>query len=92
MSNEQRIDAINRRLASALETQQIEITDDSASHAGHEGAKSGGGHFDVVIVSEQFRDLAKVARHRLVYAALADMMQSDIHALSITALSPDEMP
>lgn len=87
-----RMEAIHHRLSAALETQQIEITDDSASHAGHEGAKSGGGHFDVVIVSNHFQDLGKVARHRLVYEALTDMMPADIHALSITALSPDEMP
>ncbi len=87
-----RIDAIHSRLTQALATTQIEITDDSASHAGHEGAKSGAGHFDVVIVAQQFQGLGKVARHRLVYAAVADMMPSEIHALSITALAPDEMP
>jgi len=89
---EARISAIRERLEEALETTQLEIIDDSASHAGHEGAKSGAGHFDVVVVSDRFQNLGKIARHRLVYEALADMMQSEIHALSISALTTDEMP
>jgi BolA protein len=68
----------------------IDIVDESALHAGHEGAKSGGGHYRLRLVSGQFKGLAKVARHRLVYAALADLMTRDIHALSLTLLSPDE--
>lgn len=68
----------------------IEIEDESALHAGHEGAKSGGGHFRLRIISEKFIGLAPLARHRLVYDALGEMMQRDIHALSIQALTPDE--
>lgn len=90
--NLSRIDEIRNRLQTAFDTEQIEIIDDSASHAGHEGAKSGGGHFDVIIVSDRFADLGKVARHRLVYAALSDMMKSEIHALSINAMTTDELP
>lgn len=68
----------------------IAIEDESALHAGHEGAKSGGGHFRLRIISEKFIGLAPLARHRLVYDALGEMMQRDIHALSIQALTPDE--
>jgi len=89
---EARILAIRERLEKALETSQLEIIDDSASHAGHVGAQSGAGHFDVIVVSDKFENLGKIARHRLVYEALADMMQSEIHALKISALTPSEMP
>jgi len=64
--------------------------DDSHLHVGHVGARDGKGHFTVRIVSERFVKLRPMARHRLVYQALADMMQTDIHALSIVALAPDE--
>ena len=86
MSN---VEQIRNRLAS-LEPQQIEITDDSALHAGHAGAKSGGGHYRLTVVSPQFIGLTTVQRHRLVYAALGTLMQGAIHALSINALTPEE--
>jgi len=69
---------------------EIAIDDDSALHAGHEGAKGGGGHYRLRLVSERFSGLPRMARHRLVYHALEDLMQRDIHALSMTLLAPDE--
>lgn len=81
---------IRARLA-ALEPDQIALEDDSAAHAGHAGAQSGGGHYNLTIVSARFSGLNRVARHRLVYTALGELMGSRIHALAITALSPDEL-
>lgn len=68
----------------------VEIQDDSALHAGHEGAKSGGGHYRLKIVSPAFEGCRTLARHRLVYDALGDMMRQQIHALGIEALTPAE--
>ena len=68
----------------------VEIQDDSALHAGHEGAKSGGGHYRVKIISAAFEGCRTLARHRLVYDALGDMMRQQIHALGIEALTPAE--
>lgn len=69
---------------------QLDIKDDSARHAGHVGAKSGG-HYVVRIVSARFAGLGVMQRHRLVYDAAGDLMQNGIHALSITARTPEEM-
>ena len=69
---------------------RIEVIDDSHKHAGHEGARDGRGHFTVVVVSEGFVGRAPLARHRMVYAAVGDLMQTDIHALAIQARTPDE--
>lgn len=82
-------DAIQARLA-ALNPSHIDIHDDSASHAGHAGAKSGGGHFFLTIVSDQFAGQMTIARHRKIYDLLGDMMHKEIHALSIKAHTPDE--
>lgn len=91
MSN--RVQQIDDRLRTALTPQALEVVDDSAAHAGHRGAReSGGGHFNVVIVSEAFVGKSLLQRHRLVYDAVQDMMPQEIHALSIKALSPDELP
>jgi len=89
MSSE-RIDRIRSRLAEALQPASLEIIDESARHAGHAGAASGGGHFIVHIVAAAFQDKSPIQRHRLVYDALGDMMQRDIHALSIQAATPGE--
>ncbi len=86
-----RVARIEQRLREALAPESIEIGDESHLHAGHEGAKGGGGHFAVTIVSAKFQGQNTVMRHRLVYDALGNMMQKEIHALSITALSPDEL-
>ena len=81
---------IETRLAAALApVTSIQITDDSAQHAGHAGA-SAGSHFSVTIVAAAFAGKARVARHRMVYDALADAMQRGIHALAITAYTPEE--
>jgi BolA protein len=82
--------AIHERLA-ALEPESLELTDESGEHVGHEGAKSGGGHYRLTIVSRQFVGKGRVDRHRLVYGALAPLMQKEIHALAIEALAPDEI-
>ena len=70
---------------------KIEVRDDSHRHAGHEGAKSGGGHFAVTIVSPHFQGKTLVQRHQMIYQALGEMMKREIHALSIQALTPDEL-
>ena len=83
-----RIAMIEQRLRSALAIDSIEIEDESHLHIGHPGAASGGGHFHVTIVAENFKGLATLARHRLIYDALGDAMETEIHALSIKALDP----
>ena len=79
-----------REALAALQPLAMELTDDSHRHVGHEGARDGRGHFSLDITSAAFEGLAPLARHRLVYAALGAMMQSDIHALSIRARTPAE--
>ena len=81
-----RITMIERRLRSALSINSIEIVDESHLHVGHPGASTGGGHFHVTIGAENFDGLPTLARHRLIYDALGDAMQTEIHALSIKAL------
>lgn len=80
---------IEQRLRSALNPSLLELRDDSAHHAGHAGAREGG-HYTLRIVSPRFAGLARVARHRLVYDSLADLMQRGIHALAIDASAPEE--
>ncbi|OHE86274.1 MAG: cell division protein BolA [Lysobacterales bacterium RIFOXYA1_FULL_68_6] len=77
-------------LTAALDPVALEVTDDSHKHAGHAGARTGQGHFSVHVVSEAFAGKPPLARHRLVYAALGSMMQTDIHALVIQARAPAE--
>jgi BolA family transcriptional regulator, general stress-responsive regulator len=81
------ITRMRERLA-VLAPTRIEIVDDSAKHAGHAGARDGGGHYNLVIESARFAGQSTLARHRLVYTALADLMQRDIHALAIDARVP----
>ena len=88
--NADRPSRIRARLLESLAPCEVEVQDDSHLHVGHVGAREGGGHFSVRIVTAQFDGLAPLARHRLVYAALDEMMQGPIHALAITALTPDE--
>lgn len=83
-----RVEQIRARLNAALSPVSLEIEDDSHLHAGHAGARGGGGHFTVHIVSAAFEGKAPLARHRLVFDALGDMMQKEIHALSIKASAP----
>lgn len=83
-------DLIRERLAT-LEPESLTLEDESAQHKGHAGAASGGGHFRLTLVSPKFSNLNTLARHRLVYEAMGELMQREIHALSITALSPEEL-
>jgi len=81
---------IREKLA-ALAPEALEIEDESALHAGHEGAKGGGGHYRVTVVSARFSGKPLQLRHRMVYEALNELMRGDIHALSIQAYAPDEI-
>jgi BolA protein len=89
-ANSSTIESMRERLA-ALAPVAMEIIDDSHKHAGHAGARDGGGHFRLHIVSAQFAGKSTVARHRMIYSALGEMMRHDIHALNITAKTPDEL-
>ena len=82
---------IRSRLVATFSPTLCQIEDESASHAGHIGAASGGGHYRLRLVSASFEGQNRVTRHRLVYDCLRDMMQSDIHALAIIALAPSEV-
>lgn len=84
------IGEIESRLRAGLVPTDLTLVDESAMHAGHAGAASGGGHYRLRIVSPRFAGLARIARHRLVYDSLSDLMQNAIHALAIEALTPDE--
>jgi len=86
----EREEMIRNRLTEALQPTRLDIIDQSAAHAGHEGAKGGGGHYVVTIVSAAFAGLPLLKRHRLVYAAVGEAMKDEIHALSIRAYAPDE--
>jgi len=88
-TSQARIPIIEARLNAALAPLYLQITDDSAKHAGHAGAKEGG-HYSVKVVSAQFTGASRVTRHRMVYDALADAMQRGIHALAISAYTPEE--
>ena len=85
-----RILRIREALAEGLDTDDIAIRDDSHLHRGHEGAKTGLGHFHVTIRSPRFTGTSPIERHRLVYEALGSLMQTDIHAVQIRALAPEE--
>ncbi len=86
MNRPQRISA----LLTSLDPIECIIDDESHLHAGHAGAASGGGHYRLRLVSSRFEGLGKLARHRLVYDCLREMMQKEIHALAMTLLTPDE--
>lgn len=81
---------IKQLLSEALQPARLEIIDNSAAHAGHAGARSGGGHYHVTIVSPLFEGKSLVQRHQLIYRALGDLMKQQIHALGINALTPSE--
>lgn len=85
-----RVTMIRERLEAALAPDELEIIDESHLHRGHPGAKDGRGHFRVRIVSDVFAGLPRLARHRRVYAAVGDLMVTDIHALNIEAISSNE--
>ena len=82
---------IERLLREAFQPVQLVVEDDSAKHAGHAGAASGGGHYNVEIVSAAFAGKNRLARHRMVYDALRDLFPAQIHALAVTALTDQEL-
>jgi BolA protein len=90
MSQNDRPERIRALLTAALAPTVLELTDESALHASHAGAASGGGHYRLRIVSPRFEGQRLVMRHRLVYDSVHDMMHNEIHALAITALAPSE--
>lgn len=87
----ERVKAIEEKLTETFSPDTLQVKDQSHLHAGHEGAKSGGGHFDVRIVSAAFEGQRPVQRHRMIFEALAAMMETEIHALRITAKTPEEL-
>ena len=92
MSNPERESRIRTLLESAFSPQKLLIRDDSHLHAGHAGARDGKGHYAVTIVSEAFKNCRRIECHQMIYAALGDMMATDIHALSISASPPPAGP
>jgi len=85
-----RVERIRAALQAALDPVLLEVEDDSHRHAGHAGARDGRGHFNVRVVSAAFEGKLPLARHRMVYAAVGTMMETDIHALSIDAQTPPD--
>jgi BolA protein len=91
MTKTRTIDRLRRRLTDAFAPSRLDIVDESHRHAGHAGARPGGEtHFRITIAAASFAGLNRVARQRAVYAVLADELAGGIHALSLTALTPDE--
>lgn len=88
---EERVAVIRDRLQMEFSPIELEVVDDSHRHRGHPGARDGRGHFRVRIVSDRFEGLPRLARHRLVYAAMGALMETDIHALNIEAISENEL-
>ena len=87
----ERVDSITRALQTEFAPTHLLVKDQSHLHAGHAGARDGRGHFAVEIVAAAFSGKTRVKRHQMVYESLGEMMQTDIHALSIRAKSPDEI-
>ncbi len=84
------VQEMQERLA-LLQPESLEIADESSQHIGHEGARGGGGHYQLVIVSARFAGKPLQQRHRMIYEALGPMMKHEIHALAIRAYAPDEI-
>jgi BolA protein len=82
-------EALEAKLRESLEATHVEVIDESHLHAGHEGAKDGGGHYRAVIVSAKFADLNRVRSQQLVYASLGEWMGKEIHALSMKTFTPE---
>ncbi len=87
---EDRAETIRTRLETSLDADHVRVEDDSALHAGHLGAQGGGGHYRVTVVSARFEGLSRVAAQRLVYQALGEFMTTDIHALEMRTLTPEQ--
>jgi BolA protein len=88
--NAERVKFIEERLAAEFSPSHLQVKDQSHLHAGHAGARDGMGHFEVTIVADAFEGRSRIERHRLIYAALGTLMQTDIHALKINAYSATE--
>jgi BolA protein len=88
--NAQRIEQIRARLAQDIAPETLDVIDESHQHAGHAGARDGRGHFRVRIVAAAFAGMPLIKRHQRVYAALGEMMQTDIHALAMETRAPGE--
>lgn len=88
--NQKRIVAFEEDLSKSFTVKHLQVDDESHLHAGHAGAASGGGHFKVTIVAPEFTGLSLIARHRAIYAALNKHIPLEIHALTISALTPEE--
>ena len=88
--NTDRASAIEQQLTDAFHPTEIRVKDQSHLHAGHVGSEDGKGHFEVLIVSDTFDGQSRVQRHRMVFDAIGQLMETDIHALRIKALAPDE--
>ena len=86
------VSATLRSRLAALRPEHLEVRDDSAAHAGHAGAAGGAGHFSVLIVSHAFAGLSRLKRHEAVYRQVGDLLPHPVHALSIKALTPEELP
>lgn len=85
-----RVDLIRSKLQAAFSPEALDVIDDSHLHAGHPGAREGKGHFRVRLVAKSFAGAKTLERHRMVYAALVSLMETDIHALSVDASAPDD--
>ena len=88
MNTEQRMTEMRGRLQSVFDPLQLELVDEGHLHVGHAGAKDGRGHFRLKIISERFAGQNMIQRHRMVYQAMGDLMETDIHALTIDARIP----
>ena len=91
MTSDPRLEKLRSRLQEALAPEELEIIDETAKHAGHAGAASGGGHYLLHIVADAFEGKSPIQRHRLVFDAVGDMMHTDIHALSSQAKTPGDL-
>jgi BolA family transcriptional regulator, general stress-responsive regulator len=89
--HEARVTEIRKRLVEGLRPELLEVEDESHLHAGHAGARDGRGHFRVTVVSSAFAGKSRIARHRLVYEVMGDLMSTDIHALALQTFAPDEL-
>lgn len=87
----ERVQAIRNRLQAELTPEFLEVEDESHLHIGHAGARDGRGHFKVTVISPAFTGLPRLARHRLIYAAMGSLMETDVHALTIQSLAPEEI-
>ena len=85
-----RIERINDAIKRGLGADHVEVIDHSADHVGHAGAAAGGGHFELLVVCDQFEGLSRVSAQRLVYTALGNLMTTDIHAVSMHTLTPEQ--